>query len=77
MHESVRVDAVCADQHEVVVQVGSRAGGDFERFIAAGRRDDGIRRRYSGDNVLDNTLREGPRYAFDLELFRSRSRDII
>ena len=36
MLESVGVDAVGADEHEVVVEVGGGGGGDLEGFVAAG-----------------------------------------
>lgn len=36
MLEGERVYAVCADQHEVVVQVRCRTRGDLERFVTTG-----------------------------------------
>lgn len=34
MLESEGVDAFSADEHEVIVEVGSRGGGDLECFVA-------------------------------------------
>ena len=38
--EGIRINAVCANEHEVIVQVRCGASGNFESFIATGRCDD-------------------------------------
>lgn len=68
MFKSVRVDAICADEHEVVVEEGRGIGGDFECLIAAGSRDDGVGRSDGGDDVLDDTLSERPGNTLNIEL---------